>query len=204
MSNPHEKKNPGSYWVNQPVMKRPPRTLEVVGVKCANVDCYSTKGISYDKPLCYECWKVFDRFEIFECEKCYWFDDIVGEWSDEDLCYECLDRDRRGYPPTPIYDHAPVEHQTRYLYILKLDGGKYYVGQTNDLELRLKEHQDGTTRSTRGKDPKLAWFEGWYGDRTGLNAEEDRLTKLAKGNARAIRRMITEWQRPFQLVDFNV
>lgn len=203
MSNPHDKKNPDSYWANRPVMEPPPRTPEVVGVKYANVDCYSTKGISYKKPLCYECWKDFDRFEIFECERCHWFDEMVGELRDEDLCFECVARDTRGQPPTPIYDHAIVKHQTRYLYILKLDEGKYYVGQTDDLELRLKEHQDGTTPSTRGKNPRLAWFEGWFGHRKELNAEEDRLTILGKKNIRAIRRMIAEWQRPYQLLDLN-
>jgi predicted GIY-YIG superfamily endonuclease len=96
-----------------------------------------------------------------------------------------------------------VEHHLRYLYILKLNDGSYYVGQTNDLEHRLKEHQDDLTMSTGGKVPKLVWFEKWLGDRQGLNAEESELTKLATTRPYVIRRMITEWQKPLKLVDLS-
>ena len=71
------------------------------------------------------------------------------------------------------------------------------------MEIRLKEHQDGKTRSTKGKHPKLVWFEKWTGNRDELKEEEDYLTKLVKQNPRAIRRMVAEWQKPFRLVDLE-
>ncbi|HRX64091.1 MAG TPA: GIY-YIG nuclease family protein [Candidatus Absconditabacterales bacterium] len=37
--------------------------------------------------------------------------------------------------------------KTRGVYILK--GTRYYVGYTGNLELRLKEHNKGTTKTTR-------------------------------------------------------
>ena len=86
---------------------------------------------------------------------------------------------------------------------MELNGGDFYVGQTNSLELRLEEHRDGLTKSTAGKNPRLVWFEEWEGDREGLNDEEDLMTNLAKTNARALRRMINEWQRSLKLVDFE-
>ena len=36
---------------------------------------------------------------------------------------------------------------TTNIYILKLQGGKYYVGKTNDLERRKQEHINGTASS---------------------------------------------------------
>ena len=108
-------------------------------LQCAFTGC--AKSVTYDYPLCYTHWKVFDRFQILECTKCHRFDEMVGEFSDEEWCSDCAQGKE-----VPVHSHAPVEHQTRYLYILKLDGGNYYVGQTNDLELRLGEHRDGRTK----------------------------------------------------------
>ena len=86
---------------------------------------------------------------------------------------------------------------------LKLDGGKYYVGQTNDIELRVKEHQDGLTKSTVGKNPRLVFFEEHHGDREDLNEEEDTLTRLNSQNSRIIRRLVANWQRQFRVVHFE-
>ena len=139
---------------------------------------YCTKPVTYDKPLCYPHWKLFDRHEIVECVKCHRFDleENIDPPIDADhlgMCDDCF----RGQE-VPVHGHKPVEYQTRYLYILKLDGGEYYAGQTNDLEIRLKEHEDGLTKTTAGKHPKLVWFDKWEGDREELNAEEEHLTKL--------------------------
>ena len=183
--------------------QRMPRSQEAVGKRCATDCCQVTKGITYDKPLCYEHWKEFDDYRLLECERCRWFDEFVGTWSDDDLCSECFDRERKDLPPTPVYGHGPVERRVRYLYILKLDRGKYYVGQTNSLELRFREHVDGSTPSTRGKHPKLVYFQEWVGERDELNEGEDFLTQLANRNPRAIRRMVEEWQKPLRLVDLG-
>ena len=113
------------------------------------------KPVTYEKPLCYEHWKQFDSYLLFECAKCHRFSSDVNDYSDVrgypdtvDWCNECFDRRRRGFPEAEVHNHGPVEHQTRYLYVLKLDGGKFYVGQTNALEFRLEEHRDGLTKST--------------------------------------------------------
>ena len=89
-------------------------------------------------------------------------DDYQPE-NHEFLCFECA----KGNT-LPVYHHGPVEHQLRYLYILKISGGKYYIGQTNDIELRLQEHRDGLTRSTVGKNPQLVYFEEWRGRKEAL------------------------------------
>ena len=48
--------------------------------------------------------------------------------------------------------------QSFYVYILKLEDGSFYAGQTREIRERLMEHRDGMTKSTEGKDPKLVWF----------------------------------------------
>ncbi len=77
------------------------------------------------------------------------------------------------------------------------------MGQTNSLELRLKEHKEGLTISTRGKNPKLVWFEKWRGEYEELIEAEDGLTRSAVENPRAIRRIVEEWQKPLRLVDLD-
>ena len=180
------------------------RSTEVIGVRCATDYCEVTRGITYKKPLCYTHWRDFDRYLISECGRCHWFSEDVGDGSDEGLCHECYDRERRSFPPSPVYAHGPVQRRIRYLYILKLDGGSFYVGQTNSLEMRLQEHSDRVVHSTQGKNPKLVWFEEWIGNRRGLNQAEDALTRLAIRNHRAIRVKVAAWQRPLRLVDLQV
>ena len=180
------------------------RTADAIGFRCATDYCGVTRGITYEKPLCYAHWKEFDRYFLSECGECHWFSEDVGFGTDENLCYECFDRQRRAFPPSPVYAHAPVQRRIRYLYILKLEGGSFYIGQTNSLEMRMQEHSDGVVPSTRGKTPKLVWFEEWVGDRKELDTEEDDLTRLALASPRAIRTKVSEWQRPLRLVDLQM
>ena len=39
-----------------------------------------------------------------------------------------------------------------YVYILKDKNGKFYVGSTDNLERRLKQHKNGHTQTTRNMD----------------------------------------------------
>ena len=50
-----------------------------------------------------------------------------------------------------------------YIYILKSDAnGQFYTGLTENLERRIKEHMDGSNRTTRnGKPWKLIRSEGF-------------------------------------------
>lgn len=50
-----------------------------------------------------------------------------------------------------------------YVYILKSDkDGKLYVGLTNDLRRRFKEHNTGQNKSTKSRRPfKLAYYEAY-------------------------------------------
>lgn len=49
-----------------------------------------------------------------------------------------------------------------YVYLLKLDekgGKKFYVGYSEDLKKRIKQHIAGEVRSTQGRNPKLIYYE---------------------------------------------
>ena len=49
-----------------------------------------------------------------------------------------------------------------YVYLLKLDeiGGKeYYIGYSNNLKTRIEQHKRGDTKTTKGRNPKLIYYE---------------------------------------------
>lgn len=54
-----------------------------------------------------------------------------------------------------------------YVYVLKLENreNKFYFGCTSDLRRRMFEHKNGNTRSTRGRSPKLIYYEA-YADKS--------------------------------------
>ena len=59
-----------------------------------------------------------------------------------------------------------------YLYVLSLDAGKYYVGKTEDIVRRIKEHRDGIgSKWTRAF--SLVSLEHWFRTDSDL---EDSLT----------------------------
>ena len=46
------------------------------------------------------------------------------------------------------------------MYILKSATGRYYIGSTNDIKRRLRQHKSGKTRTTRIlKTDELVYFE---------------------------------------------
>jgi putative endonuclease len=61
-----------------------------------------------------------------------------------------------------------------YLYILQNEQtDRYYIGSTNDLERRLKEHQRGRTRTTRIlRTNKLVYFEEYSTEKEARNREK--------------------------------
>ena len=60
-----------------------------------------------------------------------------------------------------------------YVYVLisKKDGSTY-VGYTNDINRRIKEHNNGNVESTRNKKPfELIYFEGYKNNKLAINRE---------------------------------
>ena len=60
---------------------------------------------------------------------------------------------RRLAEKQPVAAHATLERTIYYVYILKLNDGTLYVGQTTCLAVRTMEHKDGLQRQTKEKTP---------------------------------------------------
>ena len=64
--------------------------------------------------------------------------------------------------------------------LLSLKDGRRYVGVTSDLDRRLKEHDQGWVKSTRGRRPlRLIYSEEWIDKRTAWRRE--RFLKSGRG-----------------------
>ena len=108
-------------------------------------------------------------------------------------------------PRPQVPARKELVRKTNYVYVLKIDDGKFYVGQTQDLLLRYQEHRLGKQTQTSGKNPKLVYFEVFQGDREEVNRREDELTKWNTTNAgqRHLLRLIEEFRAPMRLVDWE-
>jgi len=183
---------------------------------------------TFDKPLCYGHWEQWDALELMECDRCHWFYSAIGfliqdmlvEWDEPLLCDSCVrvtatDLGRpQGWPegwpegppePRPALAHIALERTRRYVYILKLLDNTFYVGQTMSLSVRLREHRDGLQRQTKGKDPKLVYFEPFVGERAGVKERENELILLngSSSGRRQIRELIEEFRSPLRLLDLE-
>ena len=60
-----------------------------------------------------------------------------------------------------------------YVYVLELEGGELYAGQTRNLMRRMIEHRNGTTKTTAGRQPNLVWFEQLPSRQAAVEKEAD-------------------------------
>ena len=191
---------------------------------CAAIDC--VKAASYDKPLCLAHWRAWDSWELEECIRCRWFVDPLdfdGSFNPRELgleypgfCAQCtyLTLVQVGrvpinpdHPPEgrSILSHASINREVRYVYILKLPDGTFYVGLTVDLAIRLQEHRDGLQKQTRGMSPSLVYYEPFEGQRDSVREREGELTQLNQHGAgrRRLRQLIEQFRAPLRLLDLE-
>ena len=105
---------------------------------------------------------------IWQCKSCDSYIDIQYE-----VCLDCKSNPKKpsskSSKPTPrnkyqqesnpAWDKADKEVSTFFVYILRLNDGTYYAGQTNNLRRRMYQHKEkNTTKSTKDKQGKLMWF----------------------------------------------
>lgn len=70
-----------------------------------------------------------------------------------------------------------------FVYILQNPQGRLYIGQTSDLELRLRRHNEGKVFWTKGKGPwQLIHSEGFI-TRSAAMTQERRLKALKSKKA---------------------
>ena len=181
---------------------------------CNFVEC--DESIRSDHYLCRPHWEQEQDDEIDECGNC-------GQYklSEYELCLPCkreLSRSKKNSSRTktkskvaesrPEYVAGGPDPRPRrdddtdvfYVYLLSLNDGKFYAGQTNNLKARLVEHNRGKTRSTSDKNPKLVWFSRAR-TRSDATAYEQELRKLCRNqNDRAVSTMVAEFLELIGLV----
>lgn len=60
-----------------------------------------------------------------------------------------------------------------YVYILKMNDGGYYVGYSNELQTRVKNHQKGRVATTKNNRPiKLVWYCAFLSKKLAINFEK--------------------------------
>ncbi len=191
---------------------------------CARFDCEKTA--TYEKPLCYDHWLQWEAWEIEECTQCHRVggpDNSImydaGGYDEEfpHMCDPCLwffmedqgkHRPWHGRPPEQrptVLAHAELQRASRYVYILKLADGSFYVGQTSNLPVRIGEHRDGTQAQTREKGPRLVYFEYYEGSRDEVRERENELTLMNQSpiGRRGIRETIEHFRGPLRLLDLE-
>ena len=73
--------------------------------------------------------------------------------------------------------------KTYYVYVIRCGLGKIYIGQTEDLKLRIKEHNDGRSQATKfAGDWRLVYFEKFNSRRMAMKRE----TFFKSGDGRKI------------------
>ncbi|MFC1987325.1 GIY-YIG nuclease family protein [Chloroflexota bacterium] len=200
---------------------------------CARWGC--NNKATYDKPLCHDHWLEWQGWCLEECNRCHQFydggDSVLYETSGDEyeeypyMCDDCLKltlyEDGKLKPaepgkqgPTviteperkPVFAHADIKREIRYVYILKLSDGTFYAGQTKNLSIRLKEHKDGAEVYTRGKDPKLVYYEIFEGMREIVDKRERELIAFCLSGLghRKIRYIIEEFRAPLKLLDLEI
>ena len=89
-----------------------------------------------------------------------------------------------------------------YVYILKLNDGSFYAGQTREIRERLMEHRDGMTKSTAGRDPRLVWF-ATVPTREQAADYEVQIKRVCDQNPREIRRWVRRFQDLVEELNFD-
>ena len=178
---------------------------------CLFWDC--KKRIRENHVFCYEHFQGLQAGKVDECPGCGLAKDAQYE-----VCLDCRNNGRRSstkgskggsrskgwYKPeySPQWKARDAKTTTFYVYLLKLDDGHFYAGQTRELRERLSEHRDGHTKSTAGRNPKLVWF-GVLPSREAATSTEVELKKLVDSNPREIRRMVIGFKDLVQELDYS-
>ena len=81
-----------------------------------------------------------------------------------------------------------------YVYILELEGGELYAGQTRNLMRRLDQHRNGKTKTTAGREPNLVWFEQLPSRQAAVEKEADLKHRIDTRPA-GVQLMVEEFRR---------
>lgn len=69
-----------------------------------------------------------------------------------------------------------------YVYVLRNDQGKHYIGSTRDIKLRLKQHNQNCVTATKNRGPYNLVYQEQFIDKTTALKRENEI-KNFKGNS---------------------
>ncbi len=81
-----------------------------------------------------------------------------------------------------------------FVYVIKNPEGRFYVGQTSDVELRVRRHNEGRVFWTKGRGPWTLVHSEQFDSRSEAMAKEKRLKGLK--SRQAIEAYIAQWENP--------
>lgn len=87
-----------------------------------------------------------------------------------------------------------------YVYILRLEDGQLYVGQSNDLQARIVEHSiDAGAKATAGQSKRLVWFSHTH-DREAARQMEARLRRALERSPQSVEEIVANFDRLLNLI----
>ena len=173
--------------------------------RCRFQDC--DELIRKDYFLCYHHFTQQKRGIIDQCPRCENYKNAPFA-----VCRVCH-RQPAGAPQSSPTDAAPRDDRAFpsdreaaefFVYILNLDGGAYYIGQTRELHERLLEHRNNMSPSTQGRNPKLVWFTTapTRDEAAGLEQRLQQLNATPTGR-REINRWVVQFKRLVDELDYT-
>ena len=72
---------------------------------------------------------------------------------------------------TPLLNGFLIKTQMHYVYIIHSDNGQFYIGYSSDLRARITAHNEGQTKSTRGRIWKLVYYEAYLDEKSARHRE---------------------------------
>ncbi len=82
-----------------------------------------------------------------------------------------------------------------YVYVLLLNDKTTYIGYSSDLKARVKAHESNLVKSTKGKSPKLVYYEAFKSHKDAMTREK----KLKQGQSK--RHLIERIQNSINLCE---
>ena len=173
--------------------------------QCQFWDCKET--IRRDHYLCLNHYTRHQAGSINKCPSC-------GKYKDAeyDVCLNCYRQAASTWATsrTQVTDRGSREFSADrdadrfFVYVLLLNDGTYYPGQTREILERLHEHRNNQTPSTRGKEPKLQWFTTVSTRREAVDLEAylQQLNSNPAGR-REINRMIVDFKKLTNELDYE-
>ena len=92
----------------------------------------------------------------------------------------CLDNYNKQCEEIRVFNVDKFEEL--YLYVLSLDGGEYYLDQTDNLHTKVEDHCSGKIEITSGRNPQLIWSEKLTCSKSDMEKRLENLRMLFRKN----------------------